>query len=143
MQKAVRIKRLKQLKKMLINHDKIFPKIEFNLDTWKSDEVKKKGCGTAACALGSACFYKPFQKEGLEMYGDDEFEYMPVFQGANQWEAGAKFFGIDLEESEYLFDPAEYHKEYDYAEICPGAVAKRVQELITKYQKIDEYEKRV
>lgn len=140
MENQTRIRRLKQLSYMLKNHDTIFPKVKFNLRLWKGTE---ESCGTAACALGSACLYQPFVEAGLGLhdhipitqaaYKEVTQDAQPIFQGKWEFEAGADFFGITSRESVNLFAPTEYTAEYGKARICPGAVAKRVDQLIKQY----------
>lgn len=54
-----------------------------------------------------------------------------VFKGEEDFDAGAEFFGIELWESEWLFDPYEYSK----GTITPARVIKRVQDVLVHYQK--------
>jgi len=134
-----RLRRLKKLRYLMLNHDKIFPQIDFDLNTWwdgDSDELQHgstnaKDCGTAACALGSAACYKPFIEEGLHL---DERGHEPVYKGTTDWSAGGQFFGITYEESLYLFEPDKYEEDgYWGRDITPEVVAERVSWLIKKY----------
>lgn len=109
-----RLKRLNELAFMLENHDKIFGAevteltarnangvVKFDICQWTG----KHGCGTAACALGSAALYKPFIKAGLKI-----IKSVPTFKDNDEWEAGAAFFKITFQESIFLFDPYAYQK---------------------------------
>lgn len=63
-------------------------------------------CGTAACALGWACAYPEFKKQGLKYEGGS-----PTFPGVQEdcfgftdgFEVGSKFFGISYVEAYDLF----------------------------------------
>ena len=131
---------------MLRNHDQIFPDLAFNLVVWNAQNIgspdsilrersfyspkeykKARDCGTAACALGSACYYKPFKKLGLKM---DKSWDIPSYKKENGFEAGMKFFGLTRAENERLFD-VQYYKKHP----SPKQVAKKVDRLINKYSK--------
>lgn len=163
MRKETRIKRLKQLKYLMDNHAEIFGKeggdnvngkIKFDIDGW-SDEISpsaNKGCGTAACALGSACYYKPFNKAGLKIIG--ESFRSPSYKNSVDFSAGAHFFGIHHRESSFLFSPSSYKavkSEYGSArwfaksklksvrgKIQPKHVSERIALLIKHYNKTNE-----
>lgn len=164
MDKRTRLRRLKKLQYMLENHETIFSKpsrnnangaIRFDINRWYSS------CGTAACALGSACFYKPFREEGLKIKKEPMLAPSPAFKKSRDFEAGARFFGISFMESYYLFFPSAYVKRDNsttasYAfegfkerssfatsglralstsgNVKPHHVAKRVAKLITHYK---------
>jgi len=142
-----RLRRLKELKHLMENHDKIFPQtLRFDLGTWwegtRPDSFADRNydqmtseesltCGYAACALGSAACYKPFIEEGLALTG---YAQVPYYEGNAAFEAGESFFGITEQESYYLFDPCMYPNNNDDP-ITADQVARRVQELIEKYSK--------
>lgn len=144
MRKDTRLRRLRELSRILKNHSKLFPTIKWDIREWE----EKLECGTAACALGSACHHAPFKRAGLKMrvdtWGDDEqfAEFTPMFKGETEMAAGASFFGISYEEACWLFDPCYYHKRsggyYNSAVVnkyvTPKVVAKRVDKLIKHYQ---------
>lgn len=85
--------RLHLLVHMLRHHGFYFPKVEFDLDDWVQ---KKEGCGTAACAVGSACMWKPFNIMGLhyEEYSWGIAPWGPVFNKRYHWGAVQEFFGL-------------------------------------------------
>lgn len=60
------------------------------------------GCGTAACAVGWACAYPEFNKQGLTYV-----DRMPTLrlrgQQHNNWEAVFRFFGVNQNEAFFLF----------------------------------------
>lgn len=140
MNKKIRIKRLKQLKYMLDNHSKLFTNVKFSIGQWCDMEkpknfpldtsIKKipRSCGTAACALGSAALYAPLRKQGLKITA---WRYGSVtYRGEEDWDAGAKFFGISMNESHELFNPCRYYNP----KVSPKHVAERVGYLISKYK---------
>jgi len=121
MQRKTRVKRLSMLKDMLDRHDELFPKAKFDINEWlcvdgqwepeNEDKtlaclMKEGFCATAACALGSAALYKPFNKMGLKV-----LKNVPTFNGEIGFEAGEDFFGISYEESNFLFNPSSYDKD--------------------------------
>jgi hypothetical protein len=164
MNNKLRLKRLKQLKYMMENHKKIFPESIFDIDAWI--KPAKSRCGTAACALGSACFYPPFQKQGLSIdgykklsdvgkaakkIGEDAFDFSPGFDGNDYdgYETGANFFGIEIDESYFLFKPDHYkncgddgsktflHRFFGIKQVekvTPAMVAQRTGMIIERYK---------
>lgn len=119
--------KLETLHDMLVNHNKYFKDVDFNMGVF----IVKRSCGTAACALGSAAIYPPFMEQGLTatlggFVGDVEYE---------EWEdftAGQMFFNITYREAEWLFDPKLYLDQYgdEFEDITPEIVATRVGALI-------------
>ncbi len=154
MENAERLKRLNMLKCMLLNHDTLFPETGFNLSAWQikyPENIKysnqatagHRECGTAACALGSAALFEPFQKMGLRITknGYNAGGFGIKYEDKSDFRAGAEFFGIGIHESYCLFDPSNYrtregiydsHLDTSHA-ISTNRVASRVQELIEKY----------
>lgn len=163
MNKKVRLDRLKKLHDLLINHDRYFPKIKFDLDCWGNDENEelpgRKGisCLTSACALGSAGLYPPFRRAGLQTTVDKWDGVSVIFEHAEGFCAGQNFFGLSRTESNWLFNPSYYYflwegeyvsptsvDNYDEGDeagdefvdsISPSIVAVRVQHLINHYTK--------
>lgn len=100
-------------------------------------------CGTTACALGWGTAIPEFQKKGLAFKmspstrWDNEARCVvprigkngkQAFDGAlalngkvmDEFEIGAKFFGIKMEESNYLFCPSMFlHVDYGNSEVIP------------------------
>lgn len=142
MKKETRLARLNELKYMLINHDKLFRTVKFNICVFgeeKSDApddgIADKSCMTAACAIGSAALHEPFKKAGLTYPLDN---YGPKYKDEeDSFLAGAKFFGITPTESFWLFDPKYYtnkqRKPISPKKITPDIVAARVQILVGHY----------
>lgn len=128
MKNELRLSRLHELRSMLLNHNKLFPEIKFNMDHWK--------CGTAACALGSACLHKPFSDKGLKVHANSV-----TYKHYEDYEAGEEFFGITSQESDWLFNPERYRTSKGgffvdiQRSVKPKHVARRVTMLIDKYQR--------
>lgn len=150
------IERLTKLAELL---DTVPPE-RFNMDYWglasaysNLKELNVAECGTSACALGWACSIPEFQAAGLHLHRNgtsiryDHFE--PRFKTRSEaypaleaiyegFKAGAKFFGITLEQSEWLFLPREYEPPgFDQDEdppivITPADVAARIRTLIAQ-----------
>lgn len=137
--------RLIMLKDMLLRHDEIFPKLRFDIAAWSRDTKGEFGvnedgsCGTAACALGSACFYKPFIEQGLVMNALG----LPEYQNNLHYNAGAEFFGLTNKQALYLFGPYEYNSEIkinkgtnwwdeeNMAKVTPQMVVKHIDKVLT------------
>ena len=153
-----RLSRLKELKHMLAHHDELFASkgTKFDIAFWSDSPDIEHSCGTAACALGSACFHKPFQELGLKMevhphpFAWDrnipKMNNQPSYGGYINMSAGAEFSGISTYESAFLFDPMHYdfvsgplEKEYgapplESRKVTACDVAKRVAFLIERYE---------
>lgn len=91
-------------------------------------------CCSAACALGSAAVYQPLFDQGLRLIANvrnGNAGDIIYFDGRIDFDAGAKFFGISLDDSDYLFEPGEY----DCMNITGDMVIDRIDELIAKDKK--------
>jgi len=128
MNRKTRLNRLRKLRHIMLNHDRVFVpgnkdnangKVLFDINTWGEELTRQRArvshCNTAACALGSAGLYKPFRRAGLKT---DPSMCMAVTYrepGARAsfrelgFSAGEKFFGISRYESQFLFDPLYYY----------------------------------
>jgi len=117
---AINLERCRMFAKLL---DKLsidpLPGTQFNMNHW--GKLRGESCGTAACALGHAALFEPFQKEGLEMKGDKYWnegyktvktpedmksynDFQVCYKGLSAYEAGYAFFGIPKPDStEYSF----------------------------------------
>ena len=91
------IKRLEMMVDMLERHSELFPNTKFDLSGWH--------CGTAACAVGSACFHKPFMKMGLTL---NIHTQSPAYKGSYNWVAVEEFFGLTFTEAIHLFSRQKY-----------------------------------
>ena len=65
-----------------------------------NEEMLAQGCGTAACAVGWACAYPEFNKQGL--FWNDNL-WIPVYQGDGGWRAVERFFDLSMDEAKNLF----------------------------------------
>lgn len=102
---------------------------------WKPEHP----CHTSACALGSCALYPWFEERGLHVTEAENVSYTQRGKRHSNFSAGAKFFGITMRESFYLFDPSHYRGafcRYDNAGITPAEVAARVRKVINKYKRI-------
>lgn len=129
----------------------------FYMGYWADvDPEKPTICGTAACALGTAAFDPVCIDDGLAMqatYRDDlgdrhewlltdkaawdrafaaipdyDVEFVPEYDGQTGFEAGAIYYGINMEQANYLFDPGRYSR--NTANITPQDVIVHVQEVL-------------
>lgn len=154
----IRLGRLRKLQFMLENHKAIFGheggdningKIRFDIDVWASTH---QSCGTAACAFGSACYYKPFNRMGLKIV-DGVWGNAPEYKGYTEFYAAEEFFKIESLEAEYLFSPdaynhynhvAEFFKSKKIEKVTSKSVAARIKKLIAHYEKhkmsVEDYE---
>lgn len=94
-------------------------RINYELVEGSMTEIKDPhptmSCDTFACALGLACLDPVFQAEGLhykvQATGGRVYAWMiPEFDGCTDFHAGAAFFGISIEDAQYLFDPECYDR---------------------------------
>lgn len=142
--KRTKLKRLNILVDMLNNHKTYFPKFKFDLENWaKNNKAGAKveclldgTCKTAACAIGSAMLFKPFNRMGLKgvysgplwnanisLYEGSSF--VPSYGGEKGWPAVQQFFDISFTEAVELFDLISYSTNP-----LAKTVAKRVQKFI-------------
>lgn len=115
-------------------HQWMLPRVEF--DSYGREIPLKKEpnvCGTAGCALGNCGLDPVLRAEGLECskVGDFRLHHRKIHWRDSPEQAGARFFGITLEEADRLFLPDRYDEE----DITPKMVAKRVARLIEKYER--------
>jgi hypothetical protein len=120
-------------------------------------EPKDQWCGTTACALGYAALDPIFSEAGLKIKFDgriidtlEEFNTIVhdgtknrrgigvwdvsiSYNGEIAYEAGAAFFGISDQASEWLFDNMNYDRsEYNN----PSAVIARIKKVIERGNKL-------
>ena len=135
------------------------PPDRFNMDYWGltprggPEELNIVECGTSACALGWACSIPEFRAAGLRLRKHSTSirydHFSPEFKARSEaypamevikeaFLAGAAFFDITLEESEWLFLPRRYEPPgFDQDEdpplvITPADVAARIRTLIAQ-----------
>lgn len=100
----------------------------------KPTKTPTMSCDTFVCALGLAALDPEFNKAGLNFTvmprqrGDTAW-MVPEFNGSTGMEAGALFFEISVNDSQYLFDPSCYDHAIEEAE-GELIVAERVDNLI-------------
>lgn len=130
------IERLALLAHMLRRHSDYFPSTTFDLSHWVLDGAAE-ACGTAACAVGSAMYWKPFRKMGLRCDGCSRF--FPVYRQSDYlfegWRAVEAFFDISSPIADYLFAEDSYDKDEDEGCILvtPEMVADRIDEVILEH----------
>ena len=99
---------------------------KFHMESWKEETL----CGIVGCAAGWAASDPWFKKRGLTLqtYSSEANykSYSPIYQGAKGFDALVKFFGLDMEAIDYLFD-------------TPGT-KKQVIERITRFARALAYQ---
>lgn len=132
MKNAITKGRIKEQIKLLKELEKKFPKLKFDMGDFGSHSAdhppaEKNYCGTVACQLGTAALHKPFRDQGLiglwdiessyaekynprtkkveqdTKYSDGELRITFFGKHMDQYEIGAKFFGISHKLSEFMF----------------------------------------
>ena len=86
-------------------------------------------CGTASCALGWAARDHEFIKEGLSLSGVAP-HYIGPYHDYYGYTAGAKFFGITMDQSLHLFSPDAYGVEISPSDITPDMVIEHIREVM-------------
>lgn len=128
------IERLALLAHMLRRHSDYFPSTTFDLSHWVLGG-NAATCGTAACAVGSAMYWKPFQDMGLHSI---EYAYRhPIYRVDGQasfigWSAVHHFFDISQYTADFLFLEEEYELDEDEV-ITPEMVADRIDAVILEH----------
>lgn len=105
----VHIERLHELYAMVAG----IPAERINLSAWRRNPVRGalrvsdgemlNDCGTLGCAVGWACAYPPFKRQGLGWANSN-----PTFKDAmgnvwENWNAVEEFFGVQHDMARYLF----------------------------------------
>lgn len=133
------IERLKELQNLLIK----VPVDQFDLGVW-FDSVDSEGkefselagkCGTSACAVGWACTHKEFNKQGLIYEIDEDNHGFPVYRDDTGWDAVERFFDLNINVAELLFDESWYEDKFyndatNELKITTQDVANRIQIVI-------------
>lgn len=79
---------------------------EWISDLWKGGSLKAPSCKATACALGWATAIPEFAKLGLYLFrSGDRSGQICLEGGGTDFDAGAILFGIDFNQSFFLFSP--------------------------------------
>jgi len=89
-----------------------------------------KSCGTAACALGEACFVPELRRAGLRLCRASGTFMVPEFKNAIGYAAAMDLFDISFGDAMDLFNPDHYTALQN---IKPKHVAVRIAKLIEKH----------
>ena len=92
-------------------------------------DVPKLDCGTVGCALGLAAISGAFKDKGFSFY-INEFGFWPKYKGRAAREAAESFFGIDGNESCWLFIATSYPRHKRDGKAGELAVAKRIRDFV-------------
>lgn len=96
-------------KKLLKLADFLAKKVKpswFDIYSFASKGFTEKKCGTTACACGWATVC--FPRSGLQLVDDtcdDAYAFLS-YKGEEDFVAAAKFFGITIDQSVFLFQPS-------------------------------------
>lgn len=106
-----------------------------------SDSALKKGCGTIACAVGWACAYPEFNRQGLRWRNSPAYA-----ENGNQlsfgWRAVERFFGVSEHMAAFLFSNErvpfgqsryEANRGCDFPEVPKSQAKKVLLKRIRKY----------
>jgi hypothetical protein len=129
------VERLERLAKLLDQQTDSCP-IRFDLSSWgEYKKVEENICGTAACAVGLACFSDDFKAEGLGTVDHwiGRGYFVPTFKQQEGWHAVADFFDIGLDQAAHLFHEDHYRGRVVGAKGA-SMVAARIRKEIKKHQ---------
>lgn len=88
-------------------------------------------CGTPACALGEACTIKALNARGLLPGGEDsDWGFIPTHAGIDDVR-GRSFFGIDVPQSERLFD-SRHGNAWKRADVTPQEWAVEARKVLSE-----------
>jgi hypothetical protein len=119
--------------------------IKFDLANWAAPsgsrgfaavpDVVPVTCDTTACAVGLACISGAFKRSGLTYTFDHDWTrdveiLVPVFRGAEHFDAVEAFFGIKDDESVFLFLAGSYPKSKTTGAVGERYVAKRIRDFV-------------
>lgn len=105
MHRELAVERLRDLYSMLYG----VPEEKLDLGTWatsgKVPSQIRSACGTTACAVGWACLYPNFKKQGLGIrtFRNKNAGSFPIFRDGGNWIAVEDFFGLTEHEARRLF----------------------------------------
>jgi hypothetical protein len=110
----------------------------FHIELKAAPIEQVRECGYAACAVGWACTIPAFRKAGLKMQSIQavydttvNFKMTPRYKNAEGFEAAAKFFGIDEDVAEYLFESDAFGWS---GKPRPESVARRIRKVVQDRQ---------
>ncbi len=142
-EKRVGAARLLRLADMLTADAQNETGIKFDLGVWGEVAPGANGrvgdpeinCGTTACAVGLACLSKEFQAEGLNFDMHRSIARMiPIFIDGDvewrHWDAVTRFFGINEEQSYWMFSSQSYRWDLTKGATGELAVAERIREFV-------------
>lgn len=118
----------------ILSNLKLPKNADFNMDTWGTHgpghaPTKRNMCGTAACAWGWIALSPKVKRLGVETLwrGSEQTGYSIAiyFDGARDFDAAQRFFGIGPEVARWLFIPEHYD-----GKITPKRVARRMEKVL-------------
>ena len=83
----------------------------FNLGTWAGSGFTEKKCGTTACAAGWATVCFPRSGLELEPWIGHAGTMLLTFGDEFGFSAVTKFFDLERDDAEHIFDPEMYEDE--------------------------------
>lgn len=120
-------------------------------NTWKDQNLLDESCGTTACAFGWATAIPEFQALGLHLTrSEDRVVHVSVDkeQASRHWESTLRaanvVFGLDEEQTEWLFIPSEtcrsdWDDDEDYGpdgkpfdDASPRSVAEHIRDFVDR-----------
>ena len=123
-----RKERLRELKKVILQHKKLFPNVNYKMKI--PEFYVGDVSGVYACPGGFAALHKPFNKIGLK-FKTVYHKSQPVYKDAEGKAALMKFFNLSEQEANYLFYSVSYGSlDPDGKDITPTVVAERIDYLI-------------
>lgn len=106
----------------------------YGLESYAFEEGDKPllDCRTAACAVGLACISGAFKNFTFEVHHG---EILPIYTNKHGThlgfgEAEIEFFGLTMDQSEFLFLSSSYPKSKRQGAIGERAVAKRIRDFV-------------
>jgi hypothetical protein len=123
---------------LLIKNSKNPKSNKFDMHNWilSKEEEPENSCGTTACAWGSMVLSGIFEKEGVKIKKNEDFDNVFEIVYDNGWdtfdgfEAAKEFFGLTEEEADYLFLPLFYPHKYRKGAKSERYAARRIREFV-------------
>jgi hypothetical protein len=117
------------------------PTERFNYQFWVGKDWEGKAdlsCGTTACALGWATTMPEFRRLGLQLVKlNSNYAFVVSARtGASAFGAAQEIFGLDQDESAYLFSPGIlYHGEESPPRTAtPREVASHIRDFVKRHR---------